>query len=745
MTIEHLELVLGHGASVDDSAPDRPGASPYDAGKAQSRCLLGTPEDILRCDPSGHYEDMDRATKAIYRAQVYQLSRWCQADRAAIAEEAVKLALEGAGAETRDRHVGFYLLGKGRSALEQRLRARVPIAVQIARFAHDHARLLHFGVVASCAFCMIAVCMLVAHHTGPTAGLSFAVAATLTLLGFLAFVPIAEGLVRESSDALLPRGVLPKMRTIPPDVKALIVVPCLLTSTHRLEQLCRKLELLCSQCTPGRFVFALLSDFQDSTERETSEDRSLLRCAVDEIDRLNAIHGCSAESPTFLILHRGREWNDADACWQGKERKRGKLSALFQFLNGLEPFPFVATAGSSDVLQGVQYVISLDCDTELTASAADSMLGAALHPLNRARVTVKDGRRHAQGYGILQPCMCSTAIPRNASIYERWQFGDLGTEKKVQNQHDLSQEWFAESGFFGKGLYDVKAFCDSDIHRLPECLILSHDIVEGALSRSGALVDVALAERVPGTYLAGAFRWHRWMRGDWQNLLWLIADGSKASSFRTAIDSERYRAVASAVICNVIRNNTAFSNLLLIFVGSLVFPHAWSWAASVIAMMALPIVASTSKAALQSRAHAGTTAQWVAACSALVAASARRFIFGMSTWYFDAAMTVDAQIRATWRVCVSGQSILQWTESALVAEENAFTYWRSMGPMLLLSLCILGIAVAFGMHVVVACLLALLWVVSPIVAWRVSVPHVAPECSRSAAYDHAAQPSSDDA
>ena len=85
----------------------------------------------------------------------------------------------------------------------------------------------------------------------------------------------------------------------------------------------------------------------------------------------------------------------------GYERKRGKLSDLNAFLRGAKD-RFVEIVGDTTVLSSVQYVITLDSDTQLPRDAARQMVGTLAHILNRP-VYDPHYRRIINEYTILQP------------------------------------------------------------------------------------------------------------------------------------------------------------------------------------------------------------------------------------------------------------------------------------------------------------------------------------------------------
>jgi len=52
--------------------------------------------------------------------------------------------------------------------------------------------------------------------------------------------------------------------------------------------------------------------------------------------------------------------------------------------------------------------------------------------------------------------------------------------------------------------------------------VLSHDLFEGLFARTALVSDIEVVDDYPASVLAHARRQHRWVRGDWQILLWLF-------------------------------------------------------------------------------------------------------------------------------------------------------------------------------------------------------------------------------
>ncbi|NEY37389.1 hypothetical protein GTU99_35720, partial [Streptomyces sp. PRKS01-65] len=57
---------------------------------------------------------------------------------------------------------------------------------------------------------------------------------------------------------------------------------------------------------------------------------------------------------------------------------------------------------------------------------------------------------------------------------------------------------------------------------IPENTMLSHDLFEGVFARAGLASDVEVVEEFPARYDVAARRQHRWTRGDWQLLPWVL-------------------------------------------------------------------------------------------------------------------------------------------------------------------------------------------------------------------------------
>src|SRR5262249_59166421 len=232
-------------------------------------------------------------------------------------------------------------------------------------------------------------------------------------------------------------------------------------------------------------------------------------------------HGPAGDGePRFHLFHRRRLWSESEGRWMGWERKRGKLHELNRLLRGATDTSFVVEP--NDVPAAVRFVITLDADTQLPRGAAARLVGTLAHPLNRPRLEPREGRV-VEGYGILQPRIAPTLpTEREGSLFRRVFSGPAGIDPYAAAVSDVYQDLFAEGSYTGKGIYDIDAFARALEGRVPENTLLSHDLFEGLFARAALVTDIELFEDFPARYEVAAARQHRWARGDWQLLPWLI-------------------------------------------------------------------------------------------------------------------------------------------------------------------------------------------------------------------------------
>ena len=617
-------------------------------------------EQTLGEDPGDVYGKMDFATRDRYRHVVEKIAKSSPHSESEVARQAIQLAHEGAarkGGDDRAAHVGFYLIDEGLAQLERMAEVRLSPAEALRKVSRRFPLLLYGGAILLMT-AIFAGCFAAKAYAGGLQGWALGL---VGLLSLLCASHLAVALVNWLATLLATPRPLPRMdfsKGIPQELRTLVVVPTMLTSTQNIEDLIEALEVRFLANRDDHLHFGLLTDFRDAGEETLPEDEPLLRLARQRIEELNEKYR-SPEGDTFFLFHRPRRWNPQDRIWMGYERKRGKLADLNGLLRGGSSDRFALVVGETAVLSDVKYVITLDTDTQLARDSAWQFVGAMAHPLNRARYD-EDQQRVVAGYGILQPRVAVSLSGTNRSRYARMCASELGIDPYTRAVSDVYQDLFGEGSFIGKGIYEVDAFERALGGRFPDNRILSHDLLEGCYARAGLLSDVQLYEEYPSRYSADVSRRHRWIRGDWQIARWVLpgVPGPDARLQKNPLSMlSRWK-----IFDNLRRSLTAAALTLLLLLGWTVLPSAWFWTLAVIGIILIPSLIASALNVLQKPGDV-TLGQHLAAA---VRSAGRHFVqaaFTLVCLPYEAFFSLDAMVRTVWRMLITHKRLLQWNPS----------------------------------------------------------------------------------
>ena len=292
-------------------------------------------EQTLADDPADVYGKMDFATRDRYRHVVEKVAKSSPHSESEVARKAIQLAQEGAarkGGDDRAAHVGFYLIDEGLAQLERMAEVRLSSAEVIRKVSRRFPLLLYVGAILLMT-AIFAGCFAAKAYAGGLQGWALGLFGLLLLL---CASHLAVALVNWLATLLATPRPLPRMdfsKGIPPELRTLVVVPTMLTSTQNIEDLIEALEVRFLANRDDHLHFGLLTDFRDAIEETLPEDEPLLRLARQRIEELNEKYR-SPEGDTFFLFHRPRRWNPRDRIWMGYERKRGKLADLNALLRG---------------------------------------------------------------------------------------------------------------------------------------------------------------------------------------------------------------------------------------------------------------------------------------------------------------------------------------------------------------------------------------------------------------------------
>jgi cyclic beta-1,2-glucan synthetase len=684
---------------------------------------LSVVDRTLREDPGGVYGKMDFSTRDHYRHAVEKTAKSSPLSEDAVARKAIQFACEYAakkGSVDREAHVGFYLIDKGLPQLERAAKARLSVAENFRRTSNRFPLLLY-----PCAITLITAIfsggLLVKAHAGGLQSWALALFGILALLGSS---HLAVALVNCLVTQLVTPHPLPRMDFsggIPPESRALVVIPTMLTSSQNIEELIEALEVGFLANRDENLHFGLLTDFRDAHEETIPEDEPLLRLAEKRIRELNEKYE-NAKCDAFFLFHRPRRWNSQERKWMGYERKRGKLTELNSLLRGGSRERFSAVVGETAVLSNVKYVITLDTDTQLPRDSARQFVGAMEHPLNRARYC-DDKQRVCEGYGILQPRVAVSLPGANRSRYARLFGSEPGIDPYTRAVSDVYQDLFGEGSFIGKGVYEVDTFELALNGRFPENRILSHDLLEGCYARAGLMSDVQLFEEYPSRYSADVSRRHRWIRGDWQIARWLLPRVPGP-------DMRRQKNPLSGVslwkIFDNLRRSLAASALtLLLLLGWIFLSPVWLWSLSVTAIIMIPSLIGSILEITQKPADV-LLSQHIAAGLRSTGRRLAQATFMLGCLPHEAFFSLDAILRTAVRMLVTRRRLLEWSPSADHDDNARTTFFASCRSMWIAPF----LAAAAGIYLALSRPAALatsipilgLWFVSPAIVWWISRP-----------------------
>ncbi|MDO9172475.1 MAG: cyclic beta 1-2 glucan synthetase, partial [bacterium] len=679
-------------------------------------------EATLRRDPGGVYGRMDFVTRDRYRHAVERIAGGSALTEAQVAQLSLDFAQAGAtdaGGRDRTSHVGYYLIDRGLPQLERAARMKRSAGDVVRRAAGRHPLLAYLGPILLIGALLtggLAAAGLAADPGGPVLVLTVA-------LSLLCASQLAVALVNWLAALIARPHLLPRLdysTGIPPESRALAVVPTMITSLRNIEELAEALEVRFLANRDGNLNFGLLTDFADADEESQPQDAPLLRFARERIEGLNDKYRQGSDSP-FFLFHRPRTWNPRERLWMGHERKRGKLADLNALLRGAPPDRFALVVGRTEILPNVRYVITLDTDTQLPRDTARQFVATMAHPLNRPRYD-GDRARVVEGYGILQPRVAASLPGSNRSRYARLCGGEPGLDPYTRAVSDVYQDLFHEGSFIGKGIYDVDAFERALGGRFPENRILSHDLLEGCYARSGLLSDVQLYEDYPGDYLADTRRRHRWIRGDWQLLAWLwplVPDAEPRRRRNTLSALSRWK-----LGDNLRRSLAPPALTLLLLLGWTVLAPAWFWTLAVIGIVMIPPLAA-SLLDLSRKSGDVSLAQHLAATARTTGRHFSRATFSLACLPHEAHSCLDAILR-TIRRLIARRRLLEWNPSCSDASDRPAglaAFLREMWAAPAIAVATLaGLAYLRPDVLAIAGPVLGLWLISPAVAWWLSRP-----------------------
>lgn len=672
-------------------------------------------EKTLRMDPVHVYGKMDFATRDRYRHVVESISKRSTFSEVEVAKKALELAEKGVlEGDERTAHIGFYLISKGIYALEDAVKAKRSLLEVAGR---SHRLFYYLGSIYLITIIVISAILVLAYKSGLEEMIALLVGIPL----IFCVSSLAIFLVNYVVTMLIKPNALPRMdfsEGFPPEYRTLVVVPALLTSIPAVDHLLETLEICYIANKDPNLCFGLLTDFRDASKEEMAGDQSLILQAQRGIEALNQKY----PEGRFFLFHRPRRWNPQENAWMGYERKRGSIEDLNSLLRGDQRDRFSLIIGDKTLLPGTKYVVILDEDTQMPRGSARLLVGNMAHPLNIPKYNATR-QCVTEGYSILQPLL-ALGLPQTGTSRFMKIFGvEPGVDPYTKEVSDVYQDLFGEGSFAGKGIYDVDAFTKALSGRLPENLILSHDLLEGCYARAALISDVQFYEEFPDSYTTDTIRRHRWIRGDWQISTWLRSrvPAPGCCTLQNPLSwLSRWK-----ILDNLRRSLVPSAQILLLIMGWTILHRPIFWTSVVVGILLAPplihfiadLLRKPSEMPLEL--HLRCSFRSVKKSFAQV---------GLSLIFlpYEAFFSLDAVVHTCFRMTFSRRGLLEWRtsgDSKRSSQGDLAEFYRIMWPAPLSS-AIIGLYLIFfyPQAIYVASIFLVLWFISPYIAWWISQP-----------------------
>ena len=669
-------------------------------------------EKALRRDPAGVYPDMDFDTRNQYREAVEVLAKGSTVTEVQVARKAVELAgaaQTSEGWESRQKHIGAYLIGENRSALSETIGCRESLRYRFHQWIYRHPASIYLASTA-----LLTLALLAYPLTRIMGGAATVFDLAALILMALPSSQVASEWTNYVITRILPPRRLPKMdfsqTGIPDAYRTLVVVPMLLSDEDTIENEVDKLEIRYAANPEDNLVFGLFSDYVDAVSKTSEQDARLLHIAQEGIRKLNSRYG----EGRFYLFHRRRTWSDSEQRYIGWERKRGKLEELNRLILGLrhENEPSIVYVGKADHLTNIRFIITLDSDTQLPRDSARRLIETLAHPLNQPRYD-QEGNVAKGTYSLIQPRVSPSLPSAAATLFSRIYTDPVGTDPYTKVVSNVYQDLSGEGSYIGKGIYDPRAFHRMVVDRFPEDRLLSHDLIEGAYVRTGLTSDIELFDEFPQDYMSYSLRQHRWIRGDWQIAQWIFP----------RVPDRNHRKVANTI--GALNRWKIFDNLRrsLVPAGSvLVLALTWFFAPGLLPYSTLLLASMILFKPLSG------PLTWATSRKGLRAFSLRQIRHDLTQALIEAALlmyqsglALDAIVRVLYRRLISQRGLLEWTTAQMAEwsvheKQNSFRF-----KFWLISLLSVGLSAGVSAWRPQSLPFALpwltLWLLSPILSW----------------------------
>ena len=681
-------------------------------------------EEILKKDPVKVYSKMDYKTRIYYRNKLKEISKKTKISEIYIARKCLELSsieYEKSNMDSNNKkaHVGYYLIADGEPKLLEILQNK-----KVPRQNNMHKAQKYITALAVVTIVLAGVYGLYINTQINNIVLSLILSILLLIPIETIFTQIAQYILGKTKNT----KIIPKLdfrNGIPEQNATFVVIPTIIKNGKRVEELMHKLEVYYIANKSDNIYFALLGDCSTSSNEEEGFDEEVINTGKKMVDILNKKYP-DEKFTKFNFIYRKRMWNEGEEAYLGWERKRGLLNQFNEYILGNISNPFKTnTITNVASMPPIKYIITLDADTDLVLNSAKELIGAMAHILNKPELNKSEDLVIA-GHALIQPRIGIDLMSSIKSLYTKIYAGAGGVDVYTNAISDIYQDNFEEGIFTGKGIYDLKIFSKILNNEIPENTILSHDLLEGSYLRCGLATDIMLMDGYPVGYNSSKSRLHRWIRGDWQIIIWLK---DKIKNKRGEIKNNPLNILSKyKIFDNLVRSLLEVSSVLtIIYMCILDYFYKikiWPIITTVLIAVLTPTVIDVINKIVFKREGEKRQKTFNKTLSG-INASLLRGLFTLATLPDKAYMSANAICKTLYRLKVSKKHMLEWVtaeEAEKMAKKDIKSYYINMAPNIILG--ILGILYIFinakNPFSALIFVISLLWLIAPAIMCYIS-------------------------
>lgn len=643
-------------------------------------------DETLKEDYTHEFEKCDYKTKNRYRGYIIKLAKRYNLSEIYVAKKAVECS------KKYKKHVGYFLIGEEKWKLKKELgKAYIGDKIYLDVIKPMKSFLYIFTILFLAVIATLFINMkLINFDATWMKVMSY-------IITFVFSLEISEKTVCYVLRKLIKPKVLPRFdfaKTIDSKYPTYVVMPTIISSIEKLDQMISKMEITYLANRSENMYYMLIGDCLASDKKVIDIDSKIVEYAKEKLDELNKKY--ESDRVLFNFLYRKRVYSKSEGSYMGWERKRGALAQFNKLVLGK-----MSDKEKNDAMWLIyddiiktKYIITVDEDTSLSLNTAKDLVAIISHPLNKP-VLAKNGKIIKDGYGLIQPSVSLDIESANKSIFSKIFGGFGGLDIYTTAVSNTYQDVFGEAIFCGKGIYDVEMFEKIVGSEIPENLVLSHDLLEGSLVRTGLASDIEVQDAFPNNYIAYMKRNHRWYRGDMQIIRWLLSPKSKLNLLsKWKIFDNLRRPLLDvfaliAIVLSAFISDKVFATTSLITFCVLNFGYI----ISIFNRLIMGKFAHTKELQYIPIIH-GIQADLLSMC------------FNFVTIPYKAYMCLNAFITSLYRMLISHKKLLQWTTAETLEKtaKNTLSYY------------------AFNMSVNIICGLALILIPYKNIEMQVMAP-----------------------